>query len=682
MIWNFKKIIFVFLTLSLVISYLPLQTVYPAFTNFQVVQTMWGYVDQSTYTPFDVSPGDVAVPFTIIILNSGSQAYTGINAFLQLETPFMNITGGKTSEGFYSGNVPVGHVATLQFILNVKPDASIGQYFATMNLEYQTSDAYASKYEELEVPILLAGRVELDVSIDPATLTPGSTNKLKVYIINTGIGTASKVSVSLNFPLGLTALGTDNQWDFPFILSGETIIVALNVIPHFDFSGSFLQVSVKVDYTDAYGTRRGISINLGVKVSTVMTIPLDVFVGGSGLQPGEVNELSFTMINNYAVTVNSLEAFLTLPSATIGTEPAIIVLGEDNRWYFESIESSQEITFTVKLVTSTNAAGTNHQLTLTTSYIDPFGILQNEPHTFGVRVLPASKTTFLVSIDDDRMVAGSFNEPTITITNIGEASMSDVIISLSFPTQPGVSSPIISSMSNRGYFDSIPPNQNVVFSPRIFFSLNSIDQTYESELAISFQDESGIDRVETRKLGFFVRGSIIFEFFDIQFIPKTVASGANITITGDLVNTGTARALYTTMTSMPSPIFKSIQDSEYLGEVSINVPVPFRIETTANADVTNGIYPLTLVFIAQDDYGREYTIEKNFDVTIKGKYTPSQNTSNPLLQTLYNILNISPYIIFAFFVVITVFIFLRRRKSNLKTALKSSIEKGLKNESN
>ena len=135
------------------------------------------------------------------------------------------------------------------------------------------------------------------------------------------------------------------------------------------------------------------------------------------------------------------------------------------------------------------------------------------------------------------------------------------------------------------------------------------------------------------------------------------------------------------MTSMSSSIFKSIQDSEYLGEVSINVPVPFRIETTANADVINGIYPLTLVFIAQDDYGREYTLEKNFDVTIKGKYAPSQTASNPLLQILYNLLSISPYIIFAFFVLFTVFIIRRRRKGNLKTALESSIEKGLKNES-
>ena len=101
-------------------------------TNFQAVQTFFG----SPTNPVEASPGDKSVTINVVVQNWGSQTYSGLDATLWLRLPFTNITGGNTARSYYSGSIPVGQTATLQFQLNIDSGAAVGSYQVLMSISY------------------------------------------------------------------------------------------------------------------------------------------------------------------------------------------------------------------------------------------------------------------------------------------------------------------------------------------------------------------------------------------------------------------------------------------------------------------------------------------------------------------------------------------------------------------
>jgi len=887
-----KAVMMLFIVFSAILYPLTLK-VGASSSDFRVVETFWGSVNN----PLEVGPGDRGVPFSVIIQNIGRQAYSGLDALLYLQAPFSNVMGENVAQGYYAGSIPVGQTATLQFQLNIDASASIGSYSMIMSLRYGSGFALG---ETLTVPILLLGRVELKVSVDPPSLLPGSVNKLMINVSNEGTGYASGVSVTLNFPPGLSTIGGgDNHWYLQSIAPNEIKTIIVDAFAQSSLAGSLSQIGASITYTDAYGTSRAVSRTIGIRVLPIVNVPFTVAVKGSDLLPGTVNTLTlsilnndtnpvsfvqatltipsglggilgednswffpsidpsesvtfsaklmvsssaaglnyqltltlsyldpfgitrteshvfgvqvleivhipiavavkessllpstvniltFSMLNNQTKSVSSVEALLTLPTASAGGTPPLIILGQGNRWFFPSIDPFGSITFNVPLMVSSGAAGLNYQLTLTLSYLDPFGITRTESHVFGVQVLPASESVLLVSVAQNVLTsettnelkiiisnvgkqtvsslsvalstpstivvsagdnqwnfesvnphenvtftamlfapktaagnsyqvqlslsykdylgnlhaetraislifrawttpiivsvtksiltAGSFNEPTIAVANSGKAPVHSITINLSFLAATGAGaaaagvSPIILPAGNQWYFDLLLPNKNITFSPKIFASLNSMDNSYQAQLSVSYVDEYGISHVETMSLGFSVRGAINLEVFSSQVIPRATVAGGNVTVTGDLMNTGNTRALYTTVTAKPSPIFiPTVEGSIYLGEISPNTLMPFSIFVGVRTTAANGTYPLTLVFTYRDDYGDKYTIEKNFDVIVGGTFAPSPRPTPTLTPTgtptQVSIFQMIPYIIITIVAVFLVFMVYRRRR--------------------
>jgi len=746
--------------------------------DFQVLQTFWGSINN----PLEVGPGDRAVPFNVIIQNIGKQAYSGLNALLYLQAPFSTVMGENVAQGYYTGSIPVGQTATLQFQLNIDASASIGSYSMIMSLRYGAEFAFG---ETLTVPILLLGRAELKVSVNPPSLLPGSVNKLMINVSNEGTGYASKVSVTLNFPSGLSIIGGgDNQWYLQSIAPNETKTIIVDASAQSSLAGSVSQIGASITYTDAYGTSRAASRTIGIRVLPIANVPFAVAVEGSDLLPGTVNTLTLSILNNDAKPVSFVQALLTLPSGAAGGTPPLIILGDDNSWFFTSIDPLEIVTFSAKLTVSSSAAGLNYPLTLTLSYLDFFGITRTESHVFGVQVLPASESVLLVSVaqnvltsetmneleiiisnvgkqtvssltvalstpstivvsaGDDRwnfesvnprenvtftamlfavksaagnsyqaqlslsykdylgnlhvetrviglivrawispitvsitkniLIAGSNNEPTITIANSGKVPLNSITINLSFVTAAAATAAaadIIFPMGNQWTFDILLPNKNITFSPMIFAALKSMDYSYQAVLSISYVDGYGISHVEMMSLGFSVRGAINFEIFNGQVIPKATLAGGNVTVTGDLMNTGNTRALYTTLMVKPSSILiPTTEGSMYLGEISPNTLMPFSISIGVRTTAANGTYPLTLVFTYRDDYGDKYTIEKNFDVIVGGPLVQLPRTTTTPRETSaqVSIFQMIPYIIIPIVAILLFVIFYRRRRRRLK----------------
>jgi hypothetical protein len=741
-------------------------------SNFQVVQTYFG----SLANPVEAAPGDKSVTFNVVVQNIGLDTYSVLDATLYLTFPFTNITGGNMARAYYSGGVLVGQTATLQFQLNIDDGALIGSYSAAMSLRYGTGLTLG---ETLYAPILLLGRAELNLSADPSSLPPGSTNTLTVDVSNEGTGSASKVSVTLTYPSGLSVSG-DNQWSFQSIKPDEHEAIMLDIYAQPSLAGSSLQIGASMTYTDAYGTSRSLSrvvgirilpltnvplvltvkdnhlepgtlntISLditnnqtkpissvqaslalpaatggtpplvisgdnswyfssigplksvtlnatlmvsseaadsnyqltltlsyldpfsvartenhafGVQVTPISNVPLVLTVKGGRFQPGTPNTISLNVMNNQTRPVSSVQASLTLPGAT-GGSPPLVILG-DNSWFFRSIDPLKSVTFNATLMVSSSAANANYQLTLTLSYLDPYSVARTENHVFGVQVMSESENVLTVSVDNSVLTAGSFNEPLITIHNSGQESLRAITVSLSISTFAAQTSQnIMLATANQFNFDLLPPSGNITFPAKMFATLDAKDTSNQIQLSINYIDEIGVNHVKTVALGFVVKGLIILEVFNGQVIPRATLAGGNITITGDILNTGNTRAMYTTVSTKSSPLIQPLEGATYIGEIDTNIQTPFSLSVRIRKTANNGTYPITIVFDYEDDYSTAYAVEKTFNVTIGGfipvttPVTNRQNTPQGILQL--------PYLIIIGAVVVVscvVLIYVRRRR--------------------
>ncbi len=624
--------------------------------DFQVVQTYWG----SAATPFEAAPGDRGVTLNIVIQNIGSQSYTGLDATLYLSYPFSSVMGENTVHGYYGGTVQVGQTATLQFQLNIDSAAPTGSYSVLLNLNYGPKLSLGTS---LLTTVLLLGAVQMKVSASPFSLTPGFTNLLLVTMSNTGSGTASKVSVALSFPAGLSVQG-DNQWYFESVMPNENKTISLATYVQPSLAGSSVQVGAVITYTDAYGTTRTTSRTIGLKIQPITNIPVILGIGNTNLVPGASNTLTFSIANNQTKPLSSVQASLALPStATSGTQ-ALVIVGNNNR-FFDSIEPHRNVTFEFKLMVPLGAAGMNYQFTLSLSYMDPYNVSRTETHNFGVRVLPVSRDTTLVSTDSNVLKAGAFNEPRITISNLGKSPIYSVTTTLLLPSaasSTSSSSQVVLATGNQWYFDQIAPNSNVTFSPKLFAALSAIDTSYQVQVSINYVDQNNVSRVETKSVGFSIKGVVNFAFNNVNVVPRTTYPGGNITITGELLNTGTSRALYTTLSIKPNPNFiQPLEGGIYIGEVATNVLSSFSMPVRVRPNVANGTYPLTLVFNYQDDYGDKFTSEKTVSIVV-GAYVPSTPRPTAQPQQPNPLMNQYTYILVAVTAVSSVLLLYRRRK--------------------
>ena len=624
--------------------------------DFQAVQAYWG----STTNPSEAAPGDRSVTLNIVIQNIGSQSYTGLDATLYLSYPFSEVTGGNTVHGYYGGTIQIGQTATFQFQINIDGGASIGSYSVLLNLNYGPKLGLGTS---LLVPVLLLGAVQLKVSANPFSIMPGSTNMLFVSVSNTGTGTASKVSVALSFPAGLSVEG-DNQWYFQSIAPNENKTIALATYTQPSLAGSSVQVGATLTYTDAYGTVRTSNRAVGLKIQPIANVPIALNIKNTDLVPGASNTMVFSITNNQTKQVSSVQASLVLPSsATSGTQ-ALIIVGDNNR-FFNSIDPLKSVAFEIKLMVPLSAAGMNYQFTLSLSYLDAYNVSRTENHNFGVRVLPVSKDITFVSTNSNVLIAGSFNEPRITVSNLGKSPIYSVTVTILLPTassSTSSSSPVVLATGNQWNFDQVAPNSNVTFSPKMFTSLASIDTSYQVQVSINYVDQNDVTHVETKSVGFSIKGVANFVFNNVNVIPRATYPSGNITVTGDFLNTGTTRALYTSLSIRPNQYFvQSLEGAIYIGEVATNVLSSFSISLRVRPAVANGTYPLTLVFNYQNDYGDKFTAERPVNVVVGG-FVPQTPRPTTQPQQLNLLMNPYVYLVVAIVAVSGVLLVYRRRK--------------------
>jgi len=123
------------------------------------------------------------------------------------------------------------------------------------------------------------------------------------------------------------------------------------------------------------------------------------------------------------------------------------------------------------------------------------------------------------------------------------------------------------------------------------------------------------------------------DFQNAQTSPSTISPGEAFALTGNILNKGTTVALYATITLKEDLGFQSSGGGQYIGDINPNTPLPFSISVNAERAIPDGVYPITVVLIFEDNYGDEYTEEIDLQVTVSPpppfSQQPDQNTTPP-----------------------------------------------------
>jgi hypothetical protein len=146
----------------------------------------------------EVEPGDMNVPFTIVMSAVGTQDITGIRGELSLP---MGFTSSNTKDGLIiadTGNVALaGEVFSLTFHVNLDKNIKIGQYPGTVKIDFSRLRESGTRSSFFNFDFQVTGKSILNIkSVDPF-LTSIKNNPVTVQISNDGTAALSNVRVVL-----------------------------------------------------------------------------------------------------------------------------------------------------------------------------------------------------------------------------------------------------------------------------------------------------------------------------------------------------------------------------------------------------------------------------------------------------------------------------------------------------
>jgi len=262
----------------------------------------------------EVEPGDMNVPFTIVMSAVGSQDITGIRAELSLPTGFSssNIKGGLIIAD--SGSVaPAGQIFSLTFHVNLDKNIKIGQYPGMVKIDFSRLRESGTRSSFFNFDFLVTGKSILNIKSADPFLTSIKNNPVVVQVLNDGTAPLSNVNIVLQkvqedvstTTQSVTnlenAVFDQNAWNIGNVEPKSTKSFTFNIYVPGKLKDETLHAPVVITYFDAHGEtktlRRTIDfyvnglINASIYNVDVITLSKKQTVIGEILNEGNVDGL-------------------------------------------------------------------------------------------------------------------------------------------------------------------------------------------------------------------------------------------------------------------------------------------------------------------------------------------------------------------------------------------------------
>jgi hypothetical protein len=549
----------------------------------------------------EVGPGEGPSFLAVVLSNTAFSDITGIIGYLELPEGFaattstasatndtsVNTTSSQTSIASLSNVVRAGQTYTLYFKVNVLETAQKGFHEALLRINYfkvPEPEPGTYRVQTITVPFELPGKVILDATSEANDLVPGEANEVKLMIRNRGSADAHSVIVNIN------AIG-----------------------------GSI----ITNDAGPAGGSTNGDNASSNESES------------GRQANQQQQQPSSAAVASIGARTFN------------IGTIPA---------------NGSTEIATTI--YPSTSAGGTLQNLDIEILYNDANGNRRSTPFSIGSRVLPnppegglsvapssahipnqeriilASTITGSPTGDtagntnsngssEVSIIAGRAHDVNFNITNNNRNPITDVVVTL-VPRSESLE--ILGD--SRWTLQELSAQSKARFSTRVFASESLIGSPVSFEVRVQYISGDQL-KSDSFSLGGNVLGEIKIDINDL--LVRDIGDVPNLT--GNLLNQGNTKALFTTIEIQSNPtstnqssLVPLTNTPQYLGDLEDNSPLPFSIPLAIGTNDDNGSsgsrssslaagnYPISLRITYSDELRNTHQVILNRTVS----YSPPQ----------------------------------------------------------
>ena len=283
--------------------------------TLKVVEVGWG----SPQSRAEAGAGDSAVTLYVVLQNTASVSISGITAYLHLEPPFTNITGGNLGVASLIA-IPPGGTGVLFYVLDIDNDTEVGIYELKLEVEYSTP--YGREAEELVVSVPLLGRSALEVRYN-YSLTGGRVNEVTMEILNNGTAEALRVSVLLELSPPLVALGKSN-WYFREIRPGEKRELMVEIYAPDQTTGSALTGMLTISYVNKFGSPVVLRYPVGfvvrgevdVEILGLVAIPRSVHAGEELTVSASLVNRGISAAEHVMLYLNATHPFASTPDST------------------------------------------------------------------------------------------------------------------------------------------------------------------------------------------------------------------------------------------------------------------------------------------------------------------------------------------------------------------------------
>lgn len=343
--------------------------------KLRVIDVGWG----SPQSRAEAEPGDSAVTLYVVLQNTASFSLGGITAYLHLEPPFTNATGGNLGVASLAA-IPPGGSGVLFYILDIS-DGDVGIYELGLEVEYSTP--YGREVEELVVSVPLLGRSMLEVRYE-YLLAGGRVSEVAVGILNNGTAEALRVSVSLELSPPLVVLGR-SSWYFQEILPGEEKEFVAKIYAPSRATGSALTGMLTVSYTNAFGSPVVLRCPMGfvvrgevdVEILGLVAIPRPVYAG-------EELTISASLVNRGTSAAEHVMLYLNTAHPFVSTPDSTRYVGE--------LDPGTPIPFNLACAVDPGAEEGIYDLEVVLEYDDEYGNTYQKKAVVEVEVLEGARS--------------------------------------------------------------------------------------------------------------------------------------------------------------------------------------------------------------------------------------------------------------------------------------------------
>jgi hypothetical protein len=330
---------------------------------------------------------------------------------------------------------------------------------------------------------------------------------------------------------------------------------------------------------------------------------------------------------------------------------------------------------------SASAGETVQSLNIQITYDDSYGNQQISNIPIGLIISPTPPQSVL-NITTNKgnaltITSGKIKDLNLTLANSDTKNpITNVVTTLA-----SQSSSVQILGDSRWTFNSVPPQTSLNLFTKVFASASLVGQPTLFTLTINYIS-AGQSKTDTLNIGAYVSGDIKLRAYDvgINFI------GGKPNLIGNLLNEGNTVGLFTTVETIKSNSSKNyipVLPSQYLGDLSVDSPLPFSIPINVDnktmATIPPGPHPITLKITYSDDLKVPHQLLVNSSVDFKTKQSQSARTGNSdgglfaaLIAGITN--NIMFFVIIVAVIILVIFLIKKRKSKSEKTKFTSSSE--------